>query len=116
MHVLPSLFTQHPIAALVCVRALALSCDVVNSGILQAQLARYQANAMSRRQKTHAAAACRPDLLAITAHVSLPATPHTELQPGTPGKPFAGGACAVGYSASATAENRVSELQQLLTE
>jgi hypothetical protein len=52
---------------------------------------------------THAAAFCRPDLAAITAQVSLPATPHTELQPGTPGKPLAGGARVVGNLASATA-------------
>jgi hypothetical protein len=58
---------------------------------------------LPRTVKAHAAAVCRPDLLAMAAQLSFPATPHTELQPGTPGKPLAGGACVVGYRASAAA-------------
>jgi len=49
----------------------------------------------------HLAAFSRPDAVAILPQVSPPATPQTELQPGTPGKPSAGGAVVVGNWASA---------------
>lgn len=49
----------------------------------------------------HLAAFSRPEAVAILPQVSPPATPQTELQPGTPGKPSAGGAVVVGNWASA---------------
>ena len=109
--------TTHP-SSLACHSFLNLHLNTMHKLLKQMSSASERAHKLSachykmasvepNNASTHAAVFCRPDLLAITAQVSLPATPHTALQPGTPGNPLAGGACVVGYLAS-TAASRLA--------